>query len=107
VNTKFSKTFSTWFLPIGGDVLTIVTDWIEHLRSNLHWGDDDPLFPATKVGLGSDGGFAATGLLRTDWSTSEPVRRIFKSAFPAAGFPYFKPHTLRPHSSPFIISRDR
>ena len=95
VRTKFSKTFSTWFLPVGGSALSIVKNWIQHLRCNMHWGDNDPLFPATKLGLGPDGGFAATGLARANWRSAQPVRRIFRAAFPAAGLPYFKPHSLR------------
>jgi hypothetical protein len=27
VNTKFSKTFTTWFFPVGDDVLQIIVDW--------------------------------------------------------------------------------
>jgi integrase len=95
VNTKFSKTFSTWFFPVGGDALKIVTDWIAHLRAPLLWSDADPLFPATRMATGPDGGFVAAGLEREHWSTAEPIRRIFREAFTAAGLPYFKPHSIR------------
>lgn len=94
VATKFSKTFSTWFFPVGDEPLRIVTDWVAHLRS-MHWGDDDPLFPATRMSVGPDGGFVAAGLDRRCWSTAEPIRRIFRQAFEAAGLPYFNPHTFR------------
>lgn len=95
VATKFSKTFSTWFFPVGGEALTIVADWIDHLRGPLLRGDGDALFPVTKMGVGPDGGFAPVGLERHGWSTAEPVRRIFRAAFAAAGLPYFHPHSLR------------
>jgi integrase len=95
VKTKFSKTFSTWFFPVGGEALAIVTDWISHLRGPLLRGDSDALFPSTKRGIGADGGFIAVGLERFGWSTSEPVRRIFRNAFEGAGLPYFPPHSLR------------
>lgn len=94
VKTKFSKTFSTWFFPVGGDILEIVTGWADHLRS-LHWGDADPLFPATRMAVGVDGGFVVAGLDRKPWSTAEPIRRIFREAFAAAGLPYFNPHSFR------------
>lgn len=94
VSTKFSKTFSTWFFPVGGEVLEIVTDWAAHLRS-LHWGDADPLFPATRMSIGLDGGFVAAGLDRKCWSTAEPIRRIFRQAFAVARMPYFNPHSFR------------
>ena len=31
VRTKFSKTFTTWFFPVGEDVRQIVVDWVEYL----------------------------------------------------------------------------
>lgn len=95
VNTKFSKTFSTWFFPVGGDALTIFAEWIAYLRGPLLRGDDDALFPSTMRGIGADGGFIAVGLARSGWSTSEPVRRIFRAAFEATGLPYFPPHSFR------------
>jgi integrase len=95
VRTKASKTFSTWFFPVGGDAVTIVADWCRHLRENLLWGEDDPLFPATQIGLGESGGFVAVGLRRWGWSNAGPVREIFRNAFAAAGLPYFNPHSFR------------
>ncbi|MEP0189655.1 MAG: tyrosine-type recombinase/integrase [Erythrobacter sp.] len=95
VRTKNSKTFTTWFCPVGGDALQIVTDWCEHLRTILLSGEDDPLFPKTAVGLGEQGGFRAVGLSREHWSGTGPIRKIYKEAFAAAGLPYFNPHCFR------------
>jgi integrase len=95
VKTKFSKTFSTWFFPVGGEASAIFTAWVGHLRGALLWGDDDPLFPATHMALGPDGGLEVAGLKREGWSTAEPIRRIFRQAFARAGLPYFKPHSIR------------
>ncbi|WP_299191298.1 site-specific integrase [uncultured Erythrobacter sp.] len=95
VNTKNSKTFKTWFCPVGGDALQIVTDWVEHLREQLLWGDDDPLFPKTLVGVGGQGGFEALGLAREHWSGTGSIRTIYKRAFEAAGFRYYNPHCFR------------
>jgi len=39
VKTKASKSFSTWFFPVGGDALKIFKDWCQHLRDVRHWGD--------------------------------------------------------------------
>lgn len=95
VRTKGSKTFTTWFCPVGGDALQVVIDWCEHLRTWLHWGDDDPLFPKTRMGLGERGGFTATGLERQHWSGTGPIRAIYRDAFAAAGLPYFNPHCFK------------
>jgi len=95
VKTKFSKTISTWFFPVGGEARAIVEDWVTYLRTELLWGDSDPLFPATLMGIGEGGGFTPDGLKRDHWATAEPIRRIFRQAFEAAGLPYFRPHSFR------------
>ena len=95
VKTKGSKTFQTWFCPVGGDALSIVTDWCHHLSSRLLWGDNDPLFPKTLIGLGAAGGFQAIGIAREHWSGTGPIRAIYRAAFTAAGLPYFNPHCFR------------
>ena len=95
VRTKASKTFTTWFCPVGGDALAIVTGWCEHLRTWLLWGEDDPLFPKTLIGLGEQGGFQAVGLAREHWTGTGPIRAIYRDAFTAAGLPYFNPHCFR------------
>jgi integrase len=95
VNTKFSKTFTTWFFPIGDDILRIVVDWVSYLRQEKLWGLDDPLFPATKIVVGDTRHFEAAGLDRKHWSSAGPIRTIFRDAFAAACLPYFNPHSFR------------
>ncbi len=95
VKTKFSKSFTTFFFPVGAEVRGIVDDWVRYLRQELLWGHDDPLFPATKVELGPQMQFEAVGVERKAWSSAAPIRVIFKAAFEAAGLPYYNPHSLR------------
>ena len=95
VRTKASKSFRTWFFPVGGDALEIFTSYCQHLRDKLLWGDDDPLFPATLIAIDESGGFAPCGLRRENWKSAGPIRKIFKAAFEKAGLPYFNPHSFR------------
>lgn len=95
VKTKFSKTFITWFFPVGDDIRRIVAEWVDYLQREKLWGLDDPLFPATKIVVGNNQRFEAAGLDRKHWSGGGPIRQIFKGAFAAAGLPYFNPHSLR------------
>ena len=95
VATKFSKTFNSYFFPVGHDVELIVTDWVSFLRHDKLWGDDDPLFPSTLVGLDENHMFQPTGLDRVHWQDAGPIRRIFKTAFENAGLPYYNPHSFR------------
>ena len=95
VNTKFSKTFKTYFFPVGDDVLQIIHDWVNYLRKERMWGNEDPLFPKTKVALGEKNTFEAVDVDREHWSNASPIRSIFKTAFESAGLPYFNPHSFR------------
>src|SRR5437660_497852 len=95
VQTKFGKTFPTFFLPVSEEALAIFTDWHQELERNYFWGPTDPLFPATEMALDQDGAFTASGLCRHPWSTTGSARDIFKRAFAAAGLPYYNPHSFR------------
>ncbi len=95
VKTKFSKTFDTFFFPVGDEVRGIVAEWVTYLRDEKLWGNDDPLFPATRIALGATRQFEVDGLAQNHWSTASPIRTIFRDAFVSAGLPYFNPHSLR------------
>ncbi len=95
VNTKFSKTFRSFFFPVGEDIRNIVAEWVSLLLHTKLWGNSDPLFPATSISLGPNCHFQAAGLGRYHWSSASPIRRIFREAFTAAGLPYFNPHSFR------------
>jgi integrase len=95
VKTKFCKSFTTWFFPVGGEALKIVDDWITYLRQENLFGNDAPLFPKTQVAVGAELRFEAQGLTREHWSSAAPIRQIFRDAFSAAGLPYFNPHSFR------------
>lgn len=95
VKTKFSKSFETFFFPVDEDIQQIFLDWVNFLEKELLWGINDPLFPKTEITSGKDQQFKATGLLRENWSTATPIRKIFRKAFIDAGLPYFNPHSFR------------
>ena len=95
VNTKFSKTFTTYFFPVSDEIQQIVQDWVHYLKTELLWGNDDPLFPKTNVINGEDRVFAASGIKPEHWRNASPIRTIFREAFEAAGLPYFNPHSFR------------
>ena len=95
VKTKFSKTFTTFFFPVGDEIRKIVVDWITYLKVQKLWGNDDPLFPMTNISIGESKQFEAKGLKREHWSTASPIRAIFKEAFAKADLPYFNPHSFR------------
>jgi len=95
VRTKFSKTFATWFFPVGDDIEAIVIDWVRFLQEEKLFGPDDPLFPRTDVGHDERQRFTTVGLAREHWANAQPIRDIFRRAFTTAGLPYHNPHSFR------------
>jgi len=95
VKTKFSKTFTTYFFPVGDGIQEIVAEWVRFLREEKLWGNDNPLFPATRIALGATCQFEVAGLERAHWSSAGPIRKVFQEAFERAGLPHFHPHSLR------------
>lgn len=95
VNTKFSKTFTTYFFPVDELPLKILAEWIEYLIKELGYKQNDPLFPKTKLGHNKNQQFEVVGLLKGHWSNANPIRKVFKQAFEAVNLPYFNPHSFR------------
>ena len=95
VKTKNSKTFTTYFFPVGDEIRQIVADWVRYLREERLWGNDDPLFPKTKVQVNDKNRFESSGIDRDHWSNATPIREIFRQAFESAGLHYFNPHSFR------------
>ena len=60
---------------------------MQYLRDDKLWGNDDPLFPATRVSIGKTGEFEADGI--------DKKHKIFREAFEKANLPYFTPHSFR------------
>ncbi len=95
VDTKRAKTFPSFFFPVGDDIRAMFLDYVDYLRNVLHWGNDDPLFPATDQRSSADHVLEVCGLRRGHWATPDPVRTIFRRAFAAANVQYYTPHTIR------------
>ena len=95
VRTKFSKSFRTILMPVSDVAMSIARAWHEEMNTDVSRGPQDPLFPGTEMGLSAESIFAPQGLGREPWTTTGPIRDIFKAAFASAGLPYFNPHSIR------------
>ncbi|SET68927.1 hypothetical protein SAMN05216326_1654, partial [Nitrosomonas marina] len=83
------------FFPVGDGIRLIVAEWITYLREEKLWGNNDPLFPATRISHDESMQFQVTGIDRKHWRNATPIRKIFRKAFTDAGLPYFNPHSFR------------
>ena len=81
VNTKFGKSFTTWFLPIDPMFIECLSDWINELRDLHLFSATDPLFPRPEMRVSSAKGFQFIGLSRKHYSGDESLRKIVKNAF--------------------------
>jgi integrase/recombinase XerD len=95
VRTKFSKKIITYFFPVGADLKQVVIDWVLELRKEMLYGNDDPVFPRTKIAQDENLSFKAEGIEQGVWANAEPIRKIFRQAFARVGLPYFNPHSFR------------
>jgi len=95
VKTKFSKQINTYFFPVGEDLQQICMDWVLYLQKEKLYGYDAPLFPRTCLKHDENLSFQAAGLVPEPWSSTGPIREIFRAAFQAAGLPYYHPHSFR------------
>lgn len=95
VKTKFSKTFSTYFLPIDMIYTNYFYEWVRYLREELLFGPDDPLIPKPKLVIGNEGGFQVQGLSRDIYASSNALRKIINETFENACLPKFPPHSFR------------
>jgi integrase len=68
---------------------------VRELRGHVLYGNDDPVFPRTKVIQGESLSFTVDGLEPTCWANAESIRKIFRHAFVGAGLAYFNPHSFR------------
>ena len=58
-----------------------------HAASDIGFGPDDPLSPATRLAQDEDRSFAAAALGRTPWRTTGPIRQIFRDPSPPPAAP--------------------
>jgi integrase/recombinase XerD len=95
VKTKFGKLIYTKFFPVGDDIKQVVIDWVKYLREEKLYGENDPLFPRTRLAHNKDFSFKAQGLELISWRTTTQIREVFKNSFEKCGLPYFNPHSFR------------
>jgi integrase len=95
VRTKFRKSFSTWFFPVGDQFVDILDAWVREV-SDQHGGDPAAtLFPKTETHFGREGASLEPRLGSGGWANADPIRKIFKEACSNAELPDFKPHSIR------------
>ncbi len=97
VKTKFSKDILTTLFIFDPDFWEIVKEWVQYLKQEKLFTDQDPLFPATKMeqGIADSYSFTADRIDNKPWKGTGGMREIFKKRFKAAGLEYFTPHSFR------------
>ena len=94
VATKNAKTIDTWFLPVEPLYRDCFVRWVAFLREVELFGDSDPIFPKTDIGI-RDGKFARFGLARAFYAGGGKLNGIIREAFAAVQMPEYTPHSFR------------
>jgi integrase len=97
VKTKYSKDILTTLVIFDPSFLDIVKDWVDYLRKEKLYTDQDPVFPATKIEQVGPDSYCYIGekVEPEFWKSTNSIRAIFKKRFEAAGLEYFTPHAFR------------
>lgn len=97
VKTKFSKDILTTLFVFDEKLLAVIQEWVEYLKKDKLFTDQDPMFPATKTEQESADNYCFTSdkIERRFWKTTNSIRNIFKRRFEQVGQEYFSPHTFR------------
>ncbi|MBV1865992.1 MAG: site-specific integrase [Rhodobacteraceae bacterium] len=94
VDTKFSKTFTTWFFPVDPSYLECFTAWVNYLRNDKLFGQEDALFPKPERRLVQEK-FVFDTLSREVYSGTGPINEIQRNAFAMVQLPEYTPHSIR------------
>ena len=86
MRTKFRKTFSTWFFPVGDDFVAVIEQWKTELQSVHGFGADAPLFPRTVVSFSANGSVMPAQIGTECWANADPIRKLFKESCKSAVF---------------------
>jgi integrase len=94
VRTKFSKSYTVFFMPFVPEALTVLEAWLKELE-RLGFGANDPLFPRDMEISKLEQHGAVPAEARLFWAGSSQIRAICTRAFTAAGLIPYTPHVFR------------
>ena len=106
MRTKNSKWINTYIIGIDEGLKQTVLNWVMYLKDDLHFSENDPLFPKEQVQHDEYQQFVGgVALSRNHIESHEPLTRIIKRVFERAGLQYNNPHTFRDMLTNLIINR--
>jgi integrase len=94
VRTKAGKTITTWFFPMHPDYLACFTAWVDYLRNDRMFGQEDALFPKPERRI-VDGKFVFDRVSREIYANGSKVNEVFKRAVSQVQLHSYHPHSVR------------
>lgn len=94
VRTKGGKTITTWFFPMHPDYLACFTDWVNYLRVDKMFGQEDALFPRPEGRL-VGGKFAFDRVSHDIYANGAKVNEVFRNAFTQVQMHPYGAHSVR------------
>lgn len=105
MRTKNGTWINTKILPIDTRVLQIVLNWVKYLKEELHFSDNDPLFPKELVNHDEYNQFVGSGTLSKEHIGSQSViPKIIARVFARVGLKYNNPHSFRDMLTTYVMA---
>lgn len=95
VGTKFRREIFSFILDVDKEFEDAIFDWVNKLRTDLGFGDEDPLFPRTELSQAQGKAFGERKLSNEFYESTQMLEHIIKQAFMNAGMPAYTPHRFR------------
>lgn len=95
VNTKNSKSFMTYFLPVDATYRTCFEAWVTNLRETKLFGPEDALFPKPLMGPDQSANFAVLGLSRDNYTNGTKINSVIRDAFQVVQMQEYTAHSFR------------
>jgi len=106
VNTKGSRSHKTDFWKLRPEIKQILVDWVEMLRREYGFRDEDPLFPRIQITSNEFLQFEKDGFKKEFLKQAKVVRDELSKQFENANLDYYTPHTIRNSLTDLFFSCD-
>lgn len=105
MRTKKSKWINTRFIPIDDTIVDIIINWVRHLKEELGFTDNDPLFPKELLQHNEYKQFVGgIALSRNHIESHGVIPKIVKRIFEKIGLKYNNPHSFRDMLTHHIVT---
>jgi len=106
VDTKGSRSHKTDFWKLKPEIKQILIEWVDALKKEHDFKDEDPLFPKIQITSNELLQFEKDGFRKEFLKQANVVRKELSRQFENANLDYYTPHTIRNSLTDLFFSCD-